>query len=59
MKRWLRSWYLFFRAVWMVKTKDHGAGSGTWKFALLAGRGVRYIVYGQFQRIDLQDKEKI
>lgn len=44
---WFRGWYFYWRAVYKMRTKKHGAGAQPWVYCFAMGRAARYIVYGQ------------
>lgn len=48
-KIYMRSWWLWARAIWLVLSKKHGAGGGVRRLpvALMIAKCVRFIVYGQ------------
>jgi hypothetical protein len=47
LKPWLRGWFFYGRAIYLQRTKRHGAGKQPWRYCFLMARHVRFIVYGQ------------
>lgn len=46
-RRWIKGWWLYWRAVYKCRTKRHGAKAQPWPIALSMGRHYRFIAYGQ------------
>ena len=46
-RRYWYGWWMFTRAVWIVRTKKHGAGKLAWNLAFRMGSCHRFIVDGQ------------
>lgn len=49
MSRWLYGWYMWARAIHLVRRKKHGAGPMKWRYALKMAAAHRYVVDGQFR----------
>ena len=44
---YLRGWYFYLRAIYLSRTKKHGAGAQPWSYCFLIARHARYIIYNQ------------
>lgn len=49
MKRYLHGWGMFFRALYLARTKKGGAGKQRWRYALETAHAYRWIVDGQMR----------
>jgi hypothetical protein len=47
---WLRGWVFYWRAVYLMRAKTHGAGAAPWRYAFRTASHARFIVYGQHYR---------
>ena len=47
MRQWFRSWYFYWRAVYKMRTKDHGVHAQPWHLCFAMGRAYRHIIYRQ------------
>lgn len=45
--RYFYGWWMWLRAVWIVRRKKHGAGKQRWSHAFKTAACVRYLVDGQ------------
>lgn len=50
MSRYWYGWWMWLRAVYLVRTKRHGAGAQPWSLALKTAGCVRYLIDGQHRR---------
>jgi hypothetical protein len=46
--RYWYGWWMFARAIWIVRRKRHGSGKMKWRYALRIAACVRHIVDGQY-----------
>lgn len=52
--RWCYGWYMWARAIRMVRTKRHGSGAQPWRYTLKMAGHARYLVDGQYRRRTLR-----
>lgn len=47
--RYFHGWFMWGRAIWMARTKRHGAGPMKWKYVFKIAASYRWIVDGQMR----------
>lgn len=45
--RYVYGWWIFARALWIVRRKRHGAGAQPWRYAFATASCERWLVDGQ------------
>lgn len=47
--RYLYGWFMWTRAIWLVRAKRHGAGPMKWEYAFKLAGQYRWLVDGQMR----------